>query len=509
MDTTQEKNNIDIFNKVQKEQGTGKEFFAGQGVLPSNPVTTAIADTNTPVINKDLLSSKASPYVLPESKPISPAGGIIDEISSLTESQKKLSQERQARDLETKRLKDEQALKMKDFESIYKDLGLMGEKTLQAEEKAGLSDLQAQEDEYTSQIEAKTLSARRKIEQIQKQGTGGTLEGQRDLINKIEADTAREVADISIAQAVVSRRLDRAQSLIARKVELETEGLKTRADFLKFVIDNNKDKIDKNEERELTRLSKEADREYEDEKEKKTTLEETKLEILKSASEQGASSEVLNAIQQAKTPEEVYIKAGEFSGNIVDRQIKQATLKKLQADAKKAMGELGEAKQGPLAKAQAQNNINLITGLASDKYLNSAVGPNTIARTSFVKNAFTGGKNNFIAGVEQLRSQLTLDSLVNAKARGATFGALSEGELKTLQASGSKLATWAIKDKDGNITGYNASEVDFKRELDKINNFAKLDYLIKGGSPEDVGAKQMEDGSIWVLNSDGTYTQLN
>ncbi len=161
-----------------------------------------------------------------------------------------------------------------------------------------------------------------------------------------------------------------------------------------------------------------------------------------------------------------------------------------------------------LQQASAQSNIGLISNLTADKYLTSAVGPNPFARASF-SNAITGGKTNFIAGIEQLRSQLTLDSLINAKAKGATFGALSEGELKTLQASASKLATWAMVDKDGNVTGYKASEGDFKRELDKINNFAKLDFILKGGDPTVIDVIVMPNGKYVTKNSDGTLTELN
>jgi hypothetical protein len=155
----------------------------------------------------------------------------------------------------------------------------------------------------------------------------------------------------------------------------------------------------------------------------------------------------------------------------------------------------------------AQANIDAITSLSNDPNINSAVGPNPAARFSFT-NVFTGGKSNFIAGVEQLRQNLTLDNLIQAKANGATFGALSEGEMKLLQSASSKLGTWAIKDSADNIVGYKISEQDFKDELDKINNFAKLDFVLKGGDPISVGVQQMADGTYWTKNSDGTFTQI-
>ncbi len=152
--------------------------------------------------------------------------------------------------------------------------------------------------------------------------------------------------------------------------------------------------------------------------------------------------------------------------------------------------------------------VQQIDSLLNDGYLKGAVGPNAIARWSPL-SALTGGKANFIGGVEQLRQNLTLDKLVSAKANGATFGALSDSEMKLLAASATKIGTWAQTDKNGNVVGYNTSEASFKKELDSINNFRKIDFIKKGGDPNQVGVQSLPDGSLWTTNSDGTYTKLN
>lgn len=172
----------------------------------------------------------------------------------------------------------------------------------------------------------------------------------------------------------------------------------------------------------------------------------------------------------------------------------------------------------PMQLAQSQEKINLANTIINDKALNSAVGTNPLARGQInlpfgIKiptstKTVSGARTNFIASVEQLRSQLNLNALINAKAQGATFGALSDQELQVLSSSATKLGTWAIKDKSGQVTGYNAKEGDFKAELDKINNFAKLDYLLKGGTAGDVGVEVHPDGSAWTTNSNGTVTRI-
>ncbi len=140
----------------------------------------------------------------------------------------------------------------------------------------------------------------------------------------------------------------------------------------------------------------------------------------------------------------------------------------------------------------------------------AAIGALTTGTINALKGSkaeLTGDRQNFIGSVEQLRSQLTLDKLVQAKENGATFGALSDGERVTLSAAATKLGTWAMKDGE-TVTGYDASEAAFKKEMDVINNFAKLDAILKGADPASVGAITKEDNTIWVVNSDGTYTQL-
>lgn len=160
-----------------------------------------------------------------------------------------------------------------------------------------------------------------------------------------------------------------------------------------------------------------------------------------------------------------------------------------------------------LKTAQSQSNIQNISALASDKSLSGAVGANIFGRLDPL-SFFTGGKQNFIGGVEQLREQLTLDKLSQAKQNGATFGALSDGERVTVAAAATKLGSWAQKDKSGKTIGYNIDEGSFKKELDKINNFAKLDAIINGADPKSVGVQQTGDGAYWTRNSDGSMTRL-
>lgn len=121
--------------------------------------------------------------------------------------------------------------------------------------------------------------------------------------------------------------------------------------------------------------------------------------------------------------------------------------------------------------AATQQKISELESLLSHPGLNSSVGPNWASRIP-IADAF-GNKSDFIAKVQKLLSEKTLQSLIDAKAQGATFGALSEGELKILQEAASTIGTWVIKDKNGNVKGYNVSQKRFKEELDRIKQSYK------------------------------------
>lgn len=118
----------------------------------------------------------------------------------------------------------------------------------------------------------------------------------------------------------------------------------------------------------------------------------------------------------------------------------------------------------------AQEKADLATSLKTHKGLDSSVGPTEFGRKFFSAGDRFGPAQDFIASVDQLVSDLSLESLITAKSRGATFGALSDNEMRILASAATKIGTWTIKDPETLvISGYNVDEKSFKAELDKIS----------------------------------------
>lgn len=161
------------------------------------------------------------------------------------------------------------------------------------------------------------------------------------------------------------------------------------------------------------------------------------------------------------------------------------------------------------------NFTNTLDGLKTHPGLNSSVGSVGVARIG-IGDAF-GNKDDFVSSVENVLRVLTLNTFAEAKEKGMTFGAMSEGEWDILSQSATKIAETRVYEKEGipgfrsttnKVKGYDISESDFLKEFDRLSNFAKVDALRKGASPEDVGVLVTDDGKHWTRNSDRTLTEL-
>lgn len=341
-------------------------------------------------------------------------------------------------------------------------------------------------------------------------------------VGRVQRETAIQALTLNSFLYAAQGNLATAQDMADRAIKAQFEPIEMEISYLKEWLDMNKDNLSREDKKRADQLKiqlEERTRLLEEQKATKTAIQNIGLEAAKN----GADAVTLRNIQGAGTVEQATELSGGFLG--AEFRMKQAqqefenriAIQKFEEDKRKfgiefAFKQQKEGVTGQTAietsKAQTKDSINTIDTLQTHAGLNNAVGAGFkwFARMG---TPFTGSKTDFIAEVEKLTSSLSLESLIQAKSRGATFGALSDREMGILSSSATKIGSWRRFADDGvTVVGYKASEKDFKKELEKINNFAKLDYIIKGGNPEDVGASVMEDGTIWVSNSDGTYTQL-
>lgn len=114
----------------------------------------------------------------------------------------------------------------------------------------------------------------------------------------------------------------------------------------------------------------------------------------------------------------------------------------------------------------------------------------------------TGAKGDALAMAKNLVENQTLQSLADAKARGITFGALSEAELNTVASAASRIAAKIQRDKDTKeITGFSGSESGFKDDLLKVKEGLENSKRKKTGGTSPGGVAGQVDLADKIINT--------
>jgi len=156
----------------------------------------------------------------------------------------------------------------------------------------------------------------------------------------------------------------------------------------------------------------------------------------------------------------------------IEAAMKYEQLKQLQAKNAASQKELDDISlQQDNELEYAETKLGEIDDILNHSGFSDAIGTFPLGRISF-DEWFTADKANFIAAIDLLLSEETMDTLLQLKNRGGTLGALSDAELQMLKSAASKFGSESVrvKDDDGNTVGFRMSENDAKKELQRIRN---------------------------------------
>jgi hypothetical protein len=193
-----------------------------------------------------------------------------------------------------------------------------GTAQLTADEYAnqGVNKAQTELNDINAQINSKTLAYRRQIEKRQKnlEGSfGGAVEA--DVAN-IERVAASELADLSVIQLAKQNNYSAAKEIADRSVQAKLEQQKNELDALQFFYTENKEELNKKDDRQFQTLIAERTRLLEEQENSLNRKNEYVLESLKN----GAPANIVQAMQSAATPEQALEIGGSYIGKIEREQ---------------------------------------------------------------------------------------------------------------------------------------------------------------------------------------------
>lgn len=428
---------------------------------------------------------------------------------------------------------------MGDFQTKILDITQrLGGETARTEElrqKAGLPAQQQELQNIVNQMQALQKQSAAIPLQTQEEfaGTGATRGGVAPIEESRKRQNTIEALRLSAIGQTLQGNIQLAEANIQNAIRAEFEPLQKELNVLGTLYQFNKEALERTDKKRADALGFALN-----ERERILNLRKLdKEEIYKiglKAKQFGADDTTVQGIFNAKNPQEAAVNAGAFMqdpaakleleslrlGNALKRsQIEQQQLEtdllkryggltptQYAAELKDQQKAIEEAKtEEERARLQTDSlgeKATLINGIMNSSAIDSVVGPNFLTRTptSILGNIATlatvagipsvvGGaidnitaeRQNFIAGVEQLISKEFLDTLINVKAQGASFGALTKPEQDALTQSKSKIGTWRVTDDNGKVLGYAASESDFKKELQRFKDLTVLAKQRAGG----------------------------
>lgn len=520
---------------------------------------------NTSVINSDTLKPQ-TPFEVSDTPPSTVVEGELARLESGTDQYTKNleSQAKNSSSTESKSFEDMVA-------GFLDAPTISGLESSSYANKGGVDDIQKELDSINSEILGEQEALRRKLESIDERG-GGLQSGASAEKDNLRRESYRTQADLSIIQMGIQGRYDSAKTIADRYVNSQYDEGQKKIKTLELMYNRNKSLFDKDEQRAFDSAQTDRQNVIETQREEDTRKYNLIIEALKagapssvirqmqsgtSETAMGLAAPFLAPKPVAKTPTFGEVKNFGTADNPIWKE------RNLTTGAWEDVSGISTPTTGnPLGDAIAGAKIDNINNILNSSALDSVVGPSGLARTEpglwgaakrFFTGALTGGatgtgvgvlaggigaipgavigalttgvvnslrgskdeltgdRQAFVGSVEQMRAELTKEKLAQAKGQGVTFGALSDGERGLIANAATKIGTWAVHtdgDKDKAVLGYNIDEKSFKKEMDVINYFTKLDAVIKGATPESVGAVTNPDGTVWILNSDGTMSEL-
>lgn len=347
--------------------------------------------------------------------------------------------------LKEQQLRAGQAGNAANLDSIYAgllDIGTKGQFTQQAEEAAGIPQLNTQLTEIENELSQKSLGFRRERERIL--AAGGSKAQVDATLSEVGRKQNQELADLEVIRAARSNTLTNAQNLINRKVELEFGDKIAQVNALKFIYEENKDVLNKEDDRLFQKAIARESRAFEVAKQEYVQTETEKMRYVRNAAEAGASNETLKAIQGAKTLDDLYSLDGVqdyalSQAEILDIQAKRQSIYSSSVATRLALAEAGDptaiselgfdprkiAEAEPLDSTTKRQLEAEVSG--SDALLNLLKEYRSTVQTYGYTNKIVGDPK-VLGKVKSLRAQIT-----DAYKEARTLGTLDTGVIQLVE----------------------------------------------------------------------------
>ena len=383
------------------------------------------------------------------------------------------------------------------------------------EDQLGVRGIENQLAELSGQIQQEIAGIRATQQTLSDEGAMRSTAGLTRRQEQAQQQGTNRILGLQAAATVLQGNLDSARNYASRMAQIQSDQQRSQLEAAMF----NLDQVQRQAESigdDITARQAEA-RQFQLQQQmaildEQTNEKQQAIELALSAIPRGANSQAVAefisgnpTIDQAiaqfgeamQTP--TAMEALEIQGAKADIALANERLRGAQLENDQYARELSDLIGGSVKLVKNEEEASRIVGeiinindMITHEKMGNAVG---IARNRPIFKSesyrdFTNAVDNFIANK-------TFTELKEQKAGGATFGALSDGEL-SLIATAATIIGNARQERNGKTTGYAMSEEAFVNELQTVENYMKVDAIRRGVSPESLGA---------VVTIDGVFVQ--
>lgn len=303
--------------------------------------------------------------------------------------------------------------------------------------KGGVDDIQTELDSIDNELLSEQHALNRKLEEMDKNKTGlfgGALQDEKD---RIERDSLRVQADMTIKRLGIQGRYDSAKAVADRAIDAEMDAEDKKIKLLKDVYDRNKSLFDKDEQRVFEDQQMIREAELAAKREEAKALSDAKIDAMKMASTNGAPMDIINAISGATTALGVYKAGGQYASvDMLDRQSKLAAIRASNLSSEKNQLEIDALKKPTSTSGASPETIAKITDLSDGKrtdLVNARKTQSQIDRMIELVN--TAGDTTLLtrATKEGREFQQLADDVADKLARERTGAVVGKEEEKTFK----------------------------------------------------------------------------
>lgn len=304
-------------------------------IAPSTSIQPNLNAANAPIPAQNI--GTAQPYQLPQgSTPTASnaAAGTIGTSSGLNDSLQALVDEQKAKETSAQAAVDKGNT---DLQSLIDKLAGKGAAQNQAEQDAGLPTLATNYNDLTTEYQTRQLAYNAQYQSILND-PNLTRQQAAQQVDELTRQHGMTLTDLGIRQAIAGNQYQTAQTLVNHKIDLQYGDLKDLISYQQQFLSQNQDNLSKAQQNELSLKISQNQREYDAKTSAAKDAENSKLDLIKTATKNG-QSDIASQVQQLDTSSPTFnadlakLQAKVIDPNIpLDLQLKKAQLANINSE---------------------------------------------------------------------------------------------------------------------------------------------------------------------------------